>query len=86
MPREFVEYFKYVSGLAFIQKPKYEYLEGLFKRMLEDLKEMEDGMFDWIEIGNKGIDLQGRKIMNEGLNYYRKNVEDSDSFVDLEHI
>ena len=84
LPHGFVDYFKYVSTLPFYQKPKYEYLEGLFQKMLDDLKEKEDGIFDWMEIENKGIDLQGRKIMGEGLNVYMKQVEDSDTFVDLD--
>lgn len=88
LPCEFVDYFKYVSTLPFGQKPNYEYLSGLFKNMLDDLKEEEDGIFDWMEIEKerKGIDLQGRKIMNEGLNKYRKKVEDLDSFVDLDFL
>ena len=52
--------------------------------MLNDLKEKENGIFDWMELENKGIDLQGRKIMNEGLNIYMKNEQDLDTFVDLD--
>ena len=84
LPGEFVEYFKYVTTLPFFQKPNYEYLEGLFKRMLDDLKEREDGVFDWMKIEYKGIDLQGRKIMNEGLNIYMKNNDDSETLVDFD--
>ena len=84
LPHEFVEYFIYVSTLPFYQNPKYEYLDGLFKKMLDDLKEKENGIFDWMELENKGIDLQGRKIMNEGLNIYMKNEQDLDTFVDLD--
>ena len=84
LPGEFVEYFKYVTSMPFFQKPNYEYLEGLFKRMLDDLKEKEDGGFDWMKLENKGIDLKGRKIMNEGLNIYMKNAEDSETIVDFD--
>lgn len=84
LPGEFVEYFKYTTSLPFFQKPNYEYLEGLFRRMLEDAKEREDGGFDWMRLESKGIDLQGRKIMNEGLNIYMKNAEDSETIVDFE--
>ena len=82
LPKEFIDYFKYVSALPFFQKPQYEYLERLFNKMLDDLKEKEDGIFDWMS-EKKGIDLKGRKIMNEGLNIYMKNVEALDNFIDL---
>ena len=84
LPGEFCEYFKYVSTLPFCQKPNYEYLEGLFKKMHNDLDCKENSGGDWMKLENKGIDLQGRKIMNEGLNIYMKNVEDSETFFSLE--
>ena len=84
LPEEFQDYMQYVSTLAFNQKPKYDYLKELFGKMLEKEGMKEDGGFDWIRIENKGIDLKGRKINEEGLDKYRKLLEKSDIYGSLE--
>ena len=84
LPEEFCEYLKCVSSLPFNQKPNYEYFEGLFKRVLMNLKTEEDGAFDWMKNDGKGIDLKGRKIMEDKLDKYMKLLEKSDSFLNLE--
>ena len=86
LPQEFCDYIKYVSTLPFFQKPDYEYLEGLLRKMLDGIKEKEDGIFDWMKLENKGIDLQGRKILKEGLNSYMKVTGDLETSVDLDFL
>ena len=46
LPREFCEYFKCVLGLQYFQKPNYEYLRGLLKKVLQEIDAKEDGHFD----------------------------------------
>lgn len=84
LPQEFCEYLRCVSSLPFNQKPNYEYFEGLFKRVLKNLETEEEGVFDWMENDRKGIDLKGRKIMEEKLDKYMKLLEKSDSFLNME--
>ena len=79
LPQEVCEYLNYSCNLPFNQKPKYEYLRGLFKKVLENMGAREDGHFDWM-----GIDINGIRINEEGLNKYRKNRELFDSFVESE--
>ena len=84
LPIEICEYFKYVSNLPFFQQPDSEHLERLLMKGLEELKEKEDGVFDWMEVKSQGIDLKGRKILDEGLGVYRKIAGDSESSFDLD--
>ena len=81
LPAEISEYISYVSSLSFHQKPDYDYLRGLFKKVLDYLNAEEDGHFDWME--NKGIDLKGRNINEEGFSKYIKLLEDSDTILDF---
>jgi len=83
LPKEFCEYFRYVLNMPFFQNPNYSFMEDLFKKMLEEIGAKEDGFFDWMKVENKGIDLNGRKIMKESLNSYMKKM-DSDTFVDMD--
>lgn len=83
LPGEFREYFKYVLGLQYFQKPNYEYLRGLFMKVLEEMHEKEDGIFDWLMLESKGINLKGLKLPMQGLDMYIKNLDDEDTLVDL---
>ncbi|MCQ2816849.1 MAG: casein kinase 1 family protein [archaeon] len=47
-PPELAEYVKYTRGLEFEQNPDYNYLRGLFRKIMEDSKYEYDLMFDWI--------------------------------------
>ena len=76
LPSEFSEYFSYVSSLLFHQTPDYEFIQGLFKKVLNDLGTTEDGLFDWVE--KKTFDLKGPKINTEGLDRYIKDREESE--------
>lgn len=84
LPNEFCEYFKYILGVQYFQKPNYEYLRGLFLKVLENMDAKEDGIFDWMKQEDKGIDLKARKVLKEGLNIYIKNGEDTETLVDFE--
>ena len=63
LPVEFYQYINYVGNLAFYQKPDYGYLEGILLKELGNLREKEDGAFDWVkEPHKKGIDLEEGKF------------------------
>lgn len=47
-PQELAEYVKYTRGLEFEQNPDYNYLRGLFRKIMERKYEYEL-MFDWIK-------------------------------------
>ena len=81
LPSEISEYMNYVLNISFTQKPDYEYLKGLFKKILDNLGAWEDGHFDWLE--NNGIDLKGRKINEEGFGKYIKVLEESNTQLDF---
>lgn len=49
LPREFVDYFRYVRSLDFEGRPDYSALRGLFRRAFERKGYTDDGIFDWME-------------------------------------
>ncbi len=49
MPRQFVDYFRYVKGLAFEEHPDYSYLCGLFRKAMDREGLVDDGAFDWMK-------------------------------------
>ncbi|KAI9308259.1 kinase-like domain-containing protein [Cunninghamella echinulata] len=46
-PEEFSTYLQYVRRLGFEETPDYEFLRGLFTKVLNDLGEIDDGIYDW---------------------------------------
>lgn len=44
---EFIFYFKYVRELQFDEKPDYQYLRDLFKKLLSRNDLYNDFVFDW---------------------------------------
>nr|2CSN_A Chain A, CASEIN KINASE-1 [Schizosaccharomyces pombe] len=46
-PEEFYKYMHYARNLAFDATPDYDYLQGLFSKVLERLNTTEDENFDW---------------------------------------
>jgi serine/threonine protein kinase len=53
-PKQFEQYLRYVRNLGFTETPNYQYLIGLFDKVLENIGEVDDGMFDWILQGREG--------------------------------
>ncbi|KAJ3202764.1 casein kinase I [Entophlyctis luteolus] len=47
-PEEFAVYLKYCRELKFEESPNYDYLRGLFSKVLEDTNKFEDGLYDWM--------------------------------------
>lgn len=76
LPEEFVEYFNYLLTLPFFKKPDYNYLGGLFVKMMKNKGILYDFDYDWNKRKQSGIDLNGRKISCVSLNSYKKIVDE----------
>lgn len=48
LPEEFAIYLNYVRKLGFEENPDYDFLRDLFTKVLKNLGEVEDGVFDWM--------------------------------------
>ncbi|ORZ05026.1 kinase-like domain-containing protein [Absidia repens] len=46
-PEEFGTYLQYARRLGFEETPDYDFLRGLFNKVLENLGEVDDGVYDW---------------------------------------
>ncbi|EKM58226.1 uncharacterized protein PHACADRAFT_252393 [Phanerochaete carnosa HHB-10118-sp] len=56
-PEEFSIYMHYVRKLGFEEQPDYDFLRELFTKVLKNLGEVEDGVFDWMALnGGKGLE------------------------------
>ncbi|KZO97854.1 kinase-like protein [Calocera viscosa TUFC12733] len=54
-PEEFGIYLNYVRKLGFEENPDYDFLRELFTKVLKNLGEQEDGVYDWMLLnGGKG--------------------------------
>nr|AAA19019.1 casein kinase-1 [Schizosaccharomyces pombe] len=62
-PEEFYKYMHYARNLAFDATPDYDYLQGLFSKVLERLNTTEDENFDW-NLLNNGKGWQSLKSQN----------------------
>lgn len=59
-PDEFAIYLNYVRKLGFEETPDYEFLRELFSKVLKNMGEVEDGVYDWMLLNNgKGWDGNG---------------------------
>ncbi|KAJ3280508.1 casein kinase I [Borealophlyctis nickersoniae] len=47
-PEEFAMYLSYVRGLKFEEAPDYDYIKGLFNKVIYRMGEVDDGVFDWM--------------------------------------
>ncbi|KAI9278062.1 kinase-like domain-containing protein [Sporodiniella umbellata] len=66
-PEEFGLYLQYARKLAFEEDPDYNYMRGLFDKVLESLGERDDGIYDWMLL-NDGKGYEYRSA------YYRRNT------------
>lgn len=51
-PEEFAIYMNYVRKLGFEETPDYDFLRELFTKVLKNIGEQDDGIFDWMLINN----------------------------------
>ncbi|KAB5596430.1 Casein kinase 1 [Ceratobasidium theobromae] len=58
-PEEFSIYLNYVRRLGFEESPDYDFLRELFTKVLKNMGEPEDGVYDWMLLnGGKGWESQ----------------------------
>ncbi|KJR88618.1 uncharacterized protein SPSK_10757 [Sporothrix schenckii 1099-18] len=61
LPPQFSEYLAHTRGMEFEQDPNYDYLRGLFTRVLEDQHAANDNVFDWVKIKHREDELATAK-------------------------
>jgi casein kinase 1 len=54
LPKEFADYIKYVRGLKYDEKPDYQMLRDMFKKLFYQKKYVEDYEFDWVVKAKEG--------------------------------
>ena len=75
LPKEMVQYMKYVKNLKFEEEPNYTYLRNLFVQMMEK-QGFEEGtyFFSWVNIDNMNINSIKRQINLSRKSCSRKRV------------
>ena len=58
---EFATYVTYTRRLGFEDNPDYDYLRGLFTKVLVKINEPEDGIFDWMLLEQSKYDFKVSK-------------------------
>lgn len=78
LPDGMVEYFECVHKMAFLEDPDYNYLIGLFEKMMREKGFENDGAFDWNKKKiHMGINLNARKLTNQPLKRYEKSINET---------
>lgn len=66
-PEEFAVYLNTVRNFAFEENPDYDYLRGLYTKILEQAGETDDGVYDWMLLNNgRGYDYRGDAASDSG--------------------
>ena len=63
LPDEFRQYFEYIRGLEFAEKPDYALLKGLFSKLMVKLELVNDSCFDWC-----------KPVETNDVDFYKDNV------------
>lgn len=65
-PEEFGIYLNYVRKLGFEETPDYDFLRELFTKVLKNLGEVEDGIYDWHLLAQNGKSWEsGSSLLNQ---------------------
>lgn len=70
LAEEFAIYMNYVRKLGFEESPDYDFLRELFAKVLKNIGEQDDGIYDWM-------------LLNNGKGWEAGNVCDSRSIPNL---
>lgn len=66
LAEEFSIYMNYVRRLGFEETPDYDFLRLLFSKVLKNVGEPDDGVFDWMFLnGGKGLEVSERDKVSE---------------------
>ena len=52
LSEEFAIYMNYVRKLGFEESPDYDFLRELFAKVLKNIGEQDDGIYDWMLLNN----------------------------------
>ena len=52
LAEEFSIYMNYVRKLEFEETPDYDFLRALFAKVLKNIGEQDDGVYDWMLLNN----------------------------------
>lgn len=52
LSEEFAIYMNYVRKLGFEESPDYDFLRELFSKVLKNIGEQDDGIYDWMLLNN----------------------------------
>ena len=74
MPDSFRQYFEYIRGVQYVERPDYEYLKGLFHRTMQKMRLQEDSIFDWCKI-TPPIDLYKNHVPKYNMFNIIKKLE-----------
>jgi len=61
---EMATYINYTRNLGFEEDPNYDYLRGLFRKILESNNQQYDFIFDWIVLGNNKTNIKQIVYLN----------------------
>jgi len=67
---EFNSYISYTRNLGFEEDPNYDYLRGLFKKIMETYVFPFDYQFDWTKSGDNRL----RKNSSNNVNVRKKDI------------
>ena len=70
LAEEFAIYMNYVRKLGFEESPDYDFLRELFAKVLKNIGEQDDGIYDWM-------------LLNNGKGWEAGNVCDSPTILNL---
>ena len=70
IPNEIKIYMEYCRSLSFEQKPKYEYLKGLFKKILIKNQKIDDNIFFWNK--NKKQENKREQNKNNKIDFFKR--------------
>ena len=70
LAEEFAIYMNYVRKLGFEESPNYDFLRELFAKVLKNIREQDDGIYDWM-------------LLNNGKGWEAGNVCDSPTIPNL---
>ncbi|SAM09167.1 hypothetical protein [Absidia glauca] len=74
-PEEFGVYLQYVRKLGFEESPDYEFLRELFNKVLRNINETDDGVYDWCLLNHgKGWETMSRHRHTRESNQARRTA------------
>ena len=74
LPDEFRQYFEYIRGVEFTERPDYNLLRGLFNKSMVKMDYVNDSVFDWCKL-NQPIDIYQNHVPIYDMSEILKKLE-----------